>query len=467
MSEMAKAKLSRREMLAVTGLSAAGAVLAACQPKVIEVTKEVEVPVKETVVVQEEVEVPVEVVVTATPEPTEPVTLHTMYHAGMPDPWIATYRKILDEFQEFHNNMILVEPLWVPEAWDKIQTEYAAGGGPDVIINQMDWMVPGAARGMFVNLIPFINRDGIDMSAYWYDHSLEWEWKGGLYALLLYAGGQALYVNKARLAEAGLEFPSDDWTWDDLLSYGKQLTDEAAGKWGIMGTSWNPPYWSCAFIHGNGGSVLNDKLNECTIDEPEAQEALQWIHDLIYVHKVQPTGAAIAGLDDQFLAGNVAFSFNGTWFESSLRDTDLDWDFARMPVHPTTKLRSVQLGSNAWSILTTTKYLEQSWQLVKWLGTEPGQKGFMGTGLPGLRSVIESPEYQQAHAPQKITRLIDDFSCCGHNYYPTPDCGQWWSAMGAELDLIWSDERSVEESTRAACEAVERIFAERPEEWGM
>jgi multiple sugar transport system substrate-binding protein len=327
-------------------------------------------------------------------------------------------------------------------------------------------MVPGAARGMFINLIPFINRDGIDMDAYWYDHSLEWEWMGGLYALLLYAGGQALYINKTLLADAGLDFPADDWTWDDLLSYGQQLTNVDAGKWGINGASNNPPYWSCAFIHGNGGSVLNDKLNACTLTDPASQEALQWIHDLIYVSQVHPTPAALTGLDDQFLAGNVAISFAGTWNEAAIREAGMDWDFARMPVNATTGLRSVQMGSNAWSILTTTKYPEQSWELVKWLGTEPGQTGFMGTGLPGLRSVIESPDYQEAHAPQNINRLIEDFSCCGHNYYPTPDCGEWWSKM-SELDLIWSDERSVEESTAAACEAVDAIFAERPEEWGM
>jgi len=461
-----KKAFTRREMLKLMGLGTAGlagsSILAACAQPTAEV-------VEQTVVVKEttEVEVPVEVVVTATPEAVEPVEISTMYHAGMPDAWLATCRKIFDDFQTAHEGRIIVKDLWVPEAWDKIQTEYAAGGGPDVIINQMDWMVPGAARGMFVNLIPYVNRDGVDLSNYWYDLSLEWEWKGGLYALLLYAGGQALYVNKALLAEAGLDFPADDWTWNDLLDYGTKLTNADAGKWGIMGTASNPPYWSCAFIQENGGSVLNEAMNACTIDEPAAQEALQWIHDLIYVHQVQPTGAAIAGLDDQFLAGNVAFAFNGTWMESALRDAGLDWDFARMPVHPDTNLRSVQMGSNGWSVLTSSKHPDEAWELVKYLGTEPGQTGFMANGLPGVRSVIESPAYQEAHAPQNIGRLIDDFSCCGHNYYPTPDCGEWWSAISAELDLIWSDERSVEESTAAACEAVDRIFAERPEEWGM
>lgn len=468
MSELQHRRLSRRGMLKVAGLGTAGAVLAACQPQIVEVTKEVEVPVKETVVVSEEVEVevPVEVVVTATPEPVEAVTISTMY-GQMDEAWIANCRRIMDDFEESTGGAVVVEDLWVPweGVWDKIQTEYAAGAGPDVIINQMDWMVPGAARGMFVNLIPFINRDQFDMSGYWYDQTLEWEYKGGLYALLLYAGGQACYINTDLLDAAGLDFPDDDWTWDDLLYYGQQLTNVDEGKWGISGASNNPPYWSCSFIHENGGTVLNDRRDTCTISEAPAVEALQWIHDLIYVEEVHPSPAALTGLDNQFIAGNIAIRFDGTWMETAVREAGFNWDFAHMPVHPATKERSVQLGSNAWSILTTSQYPDQAWELVKWLGGEPGQRGFMANGLPGLRSVIESPEYQEAHAPQNINRLIDDFSCCGHNYYPTPDAGQWWSAMSAELDLVWSDERSVEESTLAACEAVDAIFAERPEEW--
>ena len=89
----------------------------------------------------------------------------------------------------------------------------------------------------------------------------------------------------------------------------------------------------------------------------------------------------------------------------------------------------------------------------------------MANGIPGSRTVVDSQEYQDAHAPQNINTLIADFSCCPHNYYPTPDAGQWWSAMGAELDLIWSGEATVAEATQKACDAVDRIFAERPDEW--
>jgi len=442
---MKKQALTRRGFLRLSAGATAGAILASCAPAAFPTPTTGEKPSEEKAV--------------------EVVEIRTMYHQMWPE-WRAHARKVFDAFEQEHPN-IKVRDEWVPEAWDKIQTEYAAGGGPDVIINQMDWVIPGAARGMFVDLRPYIARDNIDMDAYWYDHSLEWEWQGGLYALLLYAGGQALYVNTDLLDKAGLSFPEDDWTWDDLLEYGKKLTNADENQWGILGANANPPYWSSSFIHGAGGSVLNEARTECTLDQPEAREALQWLADLIFVHKVMPSPAVIAGLDNPFLTGKVGLYFGGTWMESEVRKAEFNWDFARMPVHPTTGIRSVQLGSNGWSILSTSKHPDEAWELVKYLGTEPGQKAFMGQGLPGLRSVIESPEYIEAHAPQHVLRLIEDFSCCGHNYYPTPDAGEWWSAVTNELDVIWSGEATVEEATANACKAVNEIFAKRPPEWGM
>ena len=168
------------------------------------------------------------------------------------------------------------------------------------------------------------------------------------------------------------------------------------------------------------------------------------------------------GQDNPFLTGNIGICYGGTWFESNIRDAGLNWDFVRQPVHPDTGKRSVQLGSNAFSIVANTTVREEAWQVVKHLGSEPAQMLFMKFGLPSLTSAIKSPEYIEAHRPQRIERLIADFECCPHDYYPTPDTGEWWSALSNELSVVWSGEATVEEATARTCEAADAIFADRP-----
>src|SRR5690606_6551005 len=109
-----------------------------------------------------------------------------------------------------------------------------------------------------LDLNPYYERDGVDLSDLWYDMTREWQWEGGMYGALLYATGQALYYNKGILEAAGEPVPSADWTWDDLLESAKRLTNEAEGIYGVGFSEPNPPYWSCGFIHSNGGTVLND-----------------------------------------------------------------------------------------------------------------------------------------------------------------------------------------------------------------
>ena len=385
---------------------------------------------------------------------------------GLGDAWNKALEDTLAPFMEANPNIkVTIEFRPIDGYWDKLQTEYAAGTAPDITINQMNWVVPGAARGMFVDLKPFIDRDQVDMSAYFYPMEPEWGWKGGIYGGLLYAGGQALYINKDLLAAAGLEFPADDWTWDDMLEYAKQLTNEENNQWGINLGIINPPYWGASFIHGMGGSVLNETNDKCALTDPKAQAGLQFISDLIFVDKVMPSPSSLEGQDNPFLTGKVAIYFGGTWEEGQIREAGFDWDFAHMPVNADTGIRKVQMGSNAWSILSTSAHTEESWQVVKFLMGEGGQRGMMKNGVPGLTSIVESQEYRDLHAPQHIDTLWTDFANYGHDYYPTPDTDEWWNAVGQELSAIWSGEATVEEATTRACEAVDEIFARRPAEW--
>jgi multiple sugar transport system substrate-binding protein len=385
---------------------------------------------------------------------------------GLGDAWNKALEDTLAPFEEENPNIdVVVEFRPIDGYWDKLQTEYAAGSAPDVTINQMNWVIPGAARGMFLDLKPMIDSDQVDLDAYFYDHAPEWGWQGGIYGGLLYAGGQALYINKDLLAEAGLDFPADDWTWDDMLDYAQQLTDPETNQWGIHMSILNPPYWSTSFIHGTGGSVLNEALDTCTLTSPESQAGLQYVADLIHEHEVMPPPSALEGQEDPFLTGKVAIYFGGTWSEGQIREAGFDWDFAHMPVNAATGIRNVQMGSNAWSIVSTSEHPNEAWQVVKFLMGEGGQRGMMSNGVPGLTDVVESEDYRSLHEPQNIEVVWSDFANYGHDYYPTPDTDEWWSAVAQELSVIWSGEATVEEATTRACEAIDEIFARRPAEW--
>lgn len=376
--------------------------------------------------------------------------------------WDATIQKMIDDFNA-QSEVASVKLEFRPgdQYWDKIQTEYAGGQAPDITLNQMDWLVPGASRGMFVDLKPYYERDEIDLSDLWYDMEQEWGYEGGMYGALLYAGGQALYYNKGLLEAAGETAPSPDWTWDDLLASAQRLTNEAEGQFGVTMSMPTPPYWGTSFIHGAGGTVLNDARDECTLNSPESRAALQWLVDLTFVHKVAPIMVQEEGAENPFVAGKIGYYFGGTWEEAAIRSSNIEWDFLHMPAHPDTGIRSVQMGSNAWSILSTTSDADAAWEVVKYIGGPEGAASVASLGIPGYWSVIESEEFTEAHAPQDISIPVSDFEEYGHDYYGTEDANEWWNAVEQEFTPMWTGEDTVENATQRATEAVNEIFSRR------
>lgn len=376
--------------------------------------------------------------------------------------WDAMIQTMIDAFNaQSEIASVTLEFRPGEQYWDKLQTEYAGGQAPDITVNQSDWVIPGAARGVFLDLNPFYERDAVDQGDLWYDMSREWVYEGGLYGALLYATGQALYYNKGLFEAAGEAVPAADWTWDDLLASAQRLTNEAENQFGIMFSEPDPPYWSCAFIHGAGGTVLNAARDECTLNSPEARAALQWIVDLTTVHQVMPPVGSDEGQQNPFLTGKIGYYFGGTWNEAEIRSSGIEWDFLPMPAHPETGIRSVQNGSNAWSIISTTSNQDAAWEVIKYIGGATGAQAVMGAGIPGYISVIESQEFLDLHAPQDITIPLTDFQEIGHDYYPTPDAGEWWAAVGQEFGPMWTGEDTVENSTQRAVDTINEIFSRR------
>ncbi|MDQ3656597.1 MAG: sugar ABC transporter substrate-binding protein [Chloroflexota bacterium] len=378
--------------------------------------------------------------------------------------WDAQLETLVNQFMEATPGIrVTVEHRPGDQYWDKLQTEYAGNQAPDVSSINMDWTVPGASRGMFVDLKPLYERDSVDQSDLWYDMEGEWGYEGGMYGGILYAGGQNLYMNTDLLEAAGVALPTAEWTWDDLLATAQALTDESAQQYGVMFAPPSPPYWSTSFIHGAGGTVLNDARDQCTLDSAEAMAGLQWIVDLIHTHKVMPSPAALEGQDNPFIAGKVGFFFGGGWEEGTIRTAGFNWDFAPMPLHPTTGLKSSQLGSNAWALISTSEKQDETWELIKYISGPEGARAMMSYGIPGYTSVVESQEFKDIHAPQDVLVPVTDFMESGHDYYPTPDAGEWWGAVEDEFGPMWSGEDDVENTVRRTVERVDEIFSRRGE----
>ncbi|OUC07017.1 hypothetical protein RY27_17450 [Litorilinea aerophila] len=197
----------------------------------------------------------------------------------------ATHEQVAEAFMAEHPN-IRIEYWHFPwsDYFTKLQTLFAAGDPtaiPDVFFL---WPTPRyAAEGVLENLDPWIEQSNYDLSDYWPALLESAMWNGSVYGLPRDVSVEVLYYNKDIFDEVGVEYPNENWTWDDFVAAAEQLTVvEPSGRvaryaLGMEGGKWQ------LWVGQNRGSILDDMRNpsRCTLTEPEAMEGIQFFADLM------------------------------------------------------------------------------------------------------------------------------------------------------------------------------------------
>ncbi len=185
-----------------------------------------------------------------------------------------------------------------------------AGSPPEAVLLDLADLPVLADRGMLLDLAPYLSRVGVTLEEY--DSTVLAAFRRGRAVYALPTGYSPLVVvyNKALFDRAGIPAPSDDWTWDDFLSFAKQLTRDSDGdgsidQWGTevddRVTVWLAWLWS-----GEGDVLCGDgrRATGC-LDAPATVAALRWYADWVGDEPIAPRRAA-GGDIRAFLSGKIA-----------------------------------------------------------------------------------------------------------------------------------------------------------------
>ena len=494
---MTQKRVSRRNFLRMTALTAAGVAMASCQPSVVkETVKEtVEVVVKETVEVpvDQTVEVPVDqtVVVEATPPPMEPVTIVAKAWPGSPfetESIEATIDKFREEFPH-----ITVDWQTEPQAYaQKVLTEIAAGTPADTFYAGAADLFSWVVQGVLLDLKPYMDSDP-ELShpkEYWTYYEEEAKrsmWQGGWYGLGSCWVCPHLYTNLDLFEEAGVEPPSNDpnepWTWDEFLTAAKALTFDGSGnhpgdagfdpedivQYGVQWPTWWIPLH--AAVGSNGGGYTADKPDgSILLDSAESMEAIQVVADLANVHHVAPLGAFFQDVGMNNLealgSGRLAMIADGSWNLMRIRPLEFNYGTGVLPILKDC-FTNIQAHSQAMSRDGTKK--DATWQFVRFLGGEFYQRSLCegGLWLPTISSLatpegVQSWLNQDVHPEGYEKIAIDYVVSCGHTFYQAPGFTEAHDGIVmSALDSVWiGDAQAADVLPEAVAKANEII-----EEW--
>lgn len=424
--------------------------LAGCKKAAEEVTA----PVEEKEEVVEETAPPEEEV---TEEEAEEITLTLAMWGSEED--VEVYKKRVDLAKEKYPN-ITVEVIYIPSEYDqKVQTMIAGGTSPD-IIQLAEQIHAYSSKGQIISLNEYVEASGIDLNERYGSVHKVYSTGGELYAMPDRGGAMIVYYNKDLFDEAGVSYPTKDWTWDDLLDAAKKLTikeGDEVKQWGFAAGSWWP--WWMSFMYQNGGRVL-DENNKPVVNTPENVEALQFYNDLVWKYNVAPSPVDYANMgvgspDTIFAQGIVAFQITGFWNIASLNKVpELNWDIA--PVWKN-KERATPIFGSGLAISKDCKNPEAAFKIIEFMTSEEGQMPIveMVQDAPANLSVLGSDAFLKAAWSEKEINMNTFAESADAIFVPplVPEWNEIQKIFDDNLAGVFMNERSVEE-------ALEQIQAE-------
>lgn len=393
----------------------------------------------------------------------EPVTIRLMAW-GNPTEYEARL-KTIEMFHAAHPN-IRVEFIHTPDEYmTKLQTMLAGRDYPDIIFLGNGDIQPFVERGQLMPIDSFIERDGFDTSDIFPTNEALYNVNGVQYGFPVDAANNQLFFNKTMFAEAGVEPPptniaDPNWTWDTFLEKALAVTDAAKNQWGYQVNPGFRPLW--IWITANGGQFFNEDGTACVVNEEPAVEALQFLADLIHVHKVAPPLDLVAelGSAEMFQSGLTAME---TWWPAIGRmrtniGNKFEWD---VTVHPAGSAGfSSAGGGTGHTISAFSEHPEEAWQFLKFVISPEAVTTWtdiMGI-VPPLQSVAKTDVFlKPGEPPENINAFID-----GNAYLRAdprhPQFVQARSIFQIELERLWLGGTSAQEVLDKVAKEVNRLL---------
>lgn len=281
---------------------------------------------------------------------------------------------------------------------------YIAGTLPDIIYTKDDTAAYFSAEGVFEQLDSYIERDSLDLNIY-YESILNIArplMDNKMYFMPRDYNKVTTFINVDMFNAAGIDIPSDDWTWDDFLDICNQFRvkmDENYNTSAGLSTHSYPIYanvgWKAVYypvIKGFDGQIFNQNGSFALTENSQGILELKALVDNRY--EIDPNNANY----DIFLSGQAAMRFGSRPTVSSCIQNGIKVDFVAFPElpHPV-----VGMGCTGYAVTKKSNNKELAWDFLKFVISEEGQTAFSQTGdcVPMIIDMKNDTEWRSKPSP--------------------------------------------------------------------
>ena len=357
-----------------------------------------------------------------------------------------------DAYTAQHPDVVIeVQVTSWSEYWTKLEAAAESNTMPDIYWMHTDQILYYADFGILADLTDLYAEEE---SNYYENHFSDISignasgTDGRIYGVPKDKDNVLLVYNKEMFDAAGVDYPTNEWTWDDMTEASEKIY-AATGKYGYM--AYNDEqlgYWN--FVYQNGGYILDPETNiHAGYTQPATADAIKyyvnlqkndWCPDQTFFAETSPGTAFFSGMGSMF--------FEGSWnlLDAMKRYPELvgKWDIAPLPKCPNPASGDgTGTISNGLCFATAAhgKNLEVVKDVLRFFGSEEGQRvqGESGAAIPAYLGLEDSwtTQFQKFDYLLNVQVCYDQFDTCVQ-YINNATRRKWKSTVADEMVRVYN-----------------------------
>ena len=262
-----------------------------------------------------------------------------------------------------------------------------------------------------------------------------------------------LVYNKEMFDAAGVAYPDENWTWDDLTAASAQIYDKT-GKYGFMAYNDDQMgYWS--FVYQAGGCILTEDKTKAGFDQPGTKKGMEfyvgmqdndWCPKQTYFAETAPGTAFFSEVGSMYVEGNWELMNKCINFPNM----DGKWDIAPMPKCPDPVSgdgRATISNGLCYSTAAHGKTRDIALDVIKFFGSEEAQ--LLASSYGAAISAYNGTEqpyfdaFDKAGYDINVEIVMDQFEYGVQNVNNAAK-PKWKSPVLDELNKVYNGQQSLD-----------------------
>lgn len=322
-------------------------------------------------------------------------------------------KMMVDKFNAENDEIEIVYDVVPGDGYgDRLTTSFSSGEGYDIFASGEGDFYKWVGTSLAAPIDDLMAADG-DWTKDFNESILEMgRIQGKQYYIVRDYNPICLWYNKDVFDKNGVDYPTNDWNWDDLEAAAKKLTVKGAGdtyeSFGFNAQSWE--YASLSYLLSNGIDIMNEDGTkvEGYLNSPELAKVLtKYIGYSEGDERISPNQADFDAFGDasaMLIDGTLAMTLKGGWAKTNMEASGVNYGTAVVPGS-----HESYLCASAYAVSTRCKNPEAAWEVIKALtGPECTElRTQYSAALPTIDSQLEG---MKDSLEERNIGLIDQLS---------------------------------------------------------